>query len=177
VLHIPGGRSSEHSTGASLDPTELARDHVQSELMEKGLDRSDVDSYRKINTQVVPLDTLRLSPDLIKLDVEGFELQALQGLQETLTKHLSALLIEANHPHRWLPLVVSLGYETYCFNQATRSLNSFKGFDGIINLFCLHTDSKKYQKINRSSLEMNAIESMLLEGSSNFLIGNRLPKV
>lgn len=158
LLFIPGERASRQSAIASLDPTEFERDHVRAQLLEVGIDSNDQGSFRKIKTQVVPLDTLKLSPDLIKLDVEGFELQALQGLQETLTKYLPALLIEANHPHRWLPLILSLGYEIYYFNHTTKSLNGFENFDGILNIFCLHAKSQtKITQVLRKKINLSML--------------------
>ena len=142
VLFIPGDLQLRQSARASLDPAEFERSHTKARLLELGIDCNDENAIRQINAQVVPLDTLKLSPDLIKLDVEGYELQALQGLQETLTNHLPALLIEANHPHKWLPLILSLGYQIYFLNHSSQALNKVESFDGIINIFCLHDHSK-----------------------------------
>jgi hypothetical protein len=40
------------------------------------------------------LDNLNLAPDFIKIDIQGFELQALRGGHRTLERHRPALLIE-----------------------------------------------------------------------------------
>lgn len=153
TLFIPGERDLRQSARASLDPAEFERSHTQAQLLEQGIDCSNKNSLRKVKTKVVPLDTLRLSPDFIKLDVEGFELQALQGLQKTLTKQLPALLIEANHPHRWLPLILSLGYQIYYFDHETGLLKCFEKFDGIINIFCIHPkSSSKITQILREKI-------------------------
>ncbi len=42
----------------------------------------------------IPLDSLNLSPDLIKIDVEGHELKALQGSLKTIKENLPIILIE-----------------------------------------------------------------------------------
>ena len=142
ILYIPGTRDLGQSAWGSLDPAEFEKDHIRSELLELGIDVHDESSFRKISTRVMPLDDLDLTPDLIKLDVEGFELQALQGLQDTLAKLQPALLIEANHPERWLPLVKSHGYEVYCFDPATNSLQHYDCGEDVVNLFCLHSSNR-----------------------------------
>lgn len=44
--------------------------------------------------QIVPLDIYHLNVDFLKLDVEGFEYQALQGATETIEKNNPVILIE-----------------------------------------------------------------------------------
>ena len=63
-------------------------------LAESGFDAADKTGYRLVEVRVVPLDSFSLKPDLIKLDVEGFEQQALKGLEKTLRFQRPALLIE-----------------------------------------------------------------------------------
>ncbi len=141
TLHIPGHHSLGLSALGSLDPSEFEKDHIREELAELGLDSRDKSVFRKVAAQVIPLDDLGLSPDLIKLDVEGFELQALRGLKEALGHLRPALLVEMNHPDRWMPLVKSFGYVFYYYDASTGKLNSYNETDGVLNLFCLHTDS------------------------------------
>ncbi len=45
---------------------------------------------------VVPLDSFDLSPDFIKIDVEGYELEVLQGARETLKRSSPAIHFEVN---------------------------------------------------------------------------------
>lgn len=42
-------------------------------------------------------DTLKMKPDFIKIDVEGYELQVLRGLNETIQEHLPVVMFEVNH--------------------------------------------------------------------------------
>lgn len=50
--------------------------------------------HAKVHT--VPLDDFDFSPNIIKIDVEGHEVQALQGLQNTIAKHRPYLMVECS---------------------------------------------------------------------------------
>lgn len=151
TLFVPGRRASGLSAQGSLDPAEFEKDYIKERLLDSGFDPGDVNAYRKLKVRVVPLDSLGLSPDLIKMDVEGFEQQALKGLEVTLAKHHPALLIEINNPKRWMPVLDSLGYEFYYYDEADKLLRHFDEDWEALNVFCLH-------KNNRSDLTRVLLE-------------------
>lgn len=138
TLYVPGRRGSGLSAQGSLDQAEFEKDYVHQRLAESGFDASDKGGYRLMHVDVVPLDSLGLVPDLIKLDVEGFEQQALKGLDETLCSHFPVLLIEINNIERWLPYLESLGYDFYYYDGRDQSLNACHDRNGVLNLFCLN---------------------------------------
>jgi FkbM family methyltransferase len=141
TLYVPGRRASGLSAQGSLDPAEFEKDYVHQRLAESGFDASDKSGYRLVSVSVVPLDSLNLAPDLIKLDVEGFEQQALKGLENTLNNHCPALLIEINNPERWLPHLEKLGYDFFYYDEPDRSLRVCVDRTGVLNLFCLNRNS------------------------------------
>jgi FkbM family methyltransferase len=82
-------------------------------------DESRLDNnISKIKIKVVKLDDLllkiRKNPDVIKIDVEGSEIQVLEGLQETLRKGVKCLMIEVHseeNKSEVISFLKSLGYE------------------------------------------------------------------
>lgn len=141
TLYVPGRRASGLSAHGSLDPAEFEKDYVHERLAEAGFDAADKSDYRLVSASVVPLDSLGLSPDMIKLDVEGFEFQALKGLAKTLKRQRPALLIEINNFHRWQPFLEAHGYGFYYYDPSTKTLKTFTNNFEILNLFCLHEHS------------------------------------
>jgi precorrin-6B methylase 2 len=81
--------------------------------------KSNLDNnINKIKIRVVKLDDLLLkigkNPDVIKIDVEGSEMQVLEGLQETLRKGVKCLMIEVHSEENKAEVISflkSLGYK------------------------------------------------------------------
>lgn len=141
TLYVPGRRGSGLSAQGSLDPAEFEKDYVHQRLAESGFDASDKNAYRLVSVRVESLDNFNLAPDLIKLDVEGFEQQALKGLEKTLSSHYPVLLIEINNPERWLNYLEKLGYDFYYYDKQGQSLKACHDRSGVLNLFCLNSNN------------------------------------
>jgi FkbM family methyltransferase len=55
-------------------------------------------SVKAFSLPATPLDSLRLQPSIVKIDVQGAEADVLEGMEETIALHLPVLLIENNLP-------------------------------------------------------------------------------
>jgi FkbM family methyltransferase len=65
--------------------------------------------------QIVPLDTLNLTPCFIKLDIQGYELKALQGGERTLRRCEPVLLTESPDDAT-LEYLSGLGYQFFAYD-------------------------------------------------------------
>ncbi|MGM3305434.1 FkbM family methyltransferase [Anabaena sp. WFMT] len=90
---------------------------------------------RKFKCKIKRLDDINLAPFFIKLDIQGYELQALIGGESTIKKYKPILLIETpneitiNHLKRF-------GYQLYSFEKG-----KFKsGIKGKLNTFFMTPD-------------------------------------
>jgi FkbM family methyltransferase len=81
---------------------------------------------KKITIDVNTLDSFKLQPEFIKIDVEGFEYQVLLGSQETIKNNRPILLIEGvtqgDNVHK---LLQDWGYDIYQFFNNKFYLNQF----------------------------------------------------
>ena len=46
--------------------------------------------------KVIPLDSLDLKPDIVKIDVEGYDYEALLGLSRTIDRYRPCVMVEFN---------------------------------------------------------------------------------
>ena len=76
------------------------------------------------------------SIELVKIDVEGHELEVINGGVETITRFKPLILIEIESRHHQFPITEifaqfeSLGYEGYYLHPAAFKLNNVAKFDG-----------------------------------------------
>ena len=133
TLYIPKYRNYLFDGLASID-----YDEAMSWLSNKTIynfDQSKL-SFKAIKCRLKTLDSFDLSPFFIKLDIQGYELNALKGAERTLINHAPILLTET--PSEDLcEYIKQFGYQSYFFdNKFFYRGNNFK-----LNLFFM-TDEK-----------------------------------
>lgn len=96
---------------------------------------SNQDQYRK---QIV-LETNFRGADLIKIDVEGFEINVIQGMQETIAKHKPTVIIEILE-HEEIDEIMRLFGDGYHIEHIDESSGEFSSSSEGRNFLIIHED-------------------------------------
>lgn len=93
TLYTASYNGIELHTGSSLNPDYMKRGYLHN------FSKSIVNQLKWTEQliDVVPLDVLNLNPDIIKIDAEGFDMEVIEGLSNTISKHRPFILIEYNY--------------------------------------------------------------------------------
>lgn len=106
-------------------------------------------NIQKSNILVYPLDKLPLSPNFIKIDVEGAEFLVLKGAKQTLINYHPILYIEMlrkwsarfnYHPNDIIHFLSSLGYS--CFTSTLTPFETMTDSTEETNFIFLHTSHR-----------------------------------
>jgi FkbM family methyltransferase len=128
-LHVPTFRSVPLTTDASL-----IRGHVETSrsLRERLGTRMDSSEFaiETVDVEVIPLDSLRLAPAFVKVDVQGAELSVVEGLRETLRAHRPPVMLEVPGPDE-VSYLAQFGYEPFTYDPDARQLRP--GLTGAVN--------------------------------------------
>ena len=124
TLHVPVYKGVPLTGEASLSATPPVPEDsfFLSEL--PSFDAQDF-GVQEVRVKVRPLDDLNLNPEFVKIDVEGFELSVLRGLEQTIGRCRPLLLIEEaaiNQVRAWLG---DRGYDPFVYDPARRSLTPY----------------------------------------------------
>jgi len=91
--------------------------------------------------KIKTLDSLKLDPDFIKLDVQGFERQVLQGGRKTIARAKPLILMENNEPGD--ELLLEMEWHRAAYADGKLRLNKL----GHNNTLYMHPDSKAYSAL------------------------------
>lgn len=139
-LHVPVTSETDLSSNASLDPDEFEKDYVRARLTEYSHRSGGRYRFGQRRARLIRLDSLDLSPLAVKIDVEGWELQALEGMRETIERCRPLLMIELNNPERFLPWLTRRGYRCYGYDAQPATLST-DITEGRLNIFAIHPET------------------------------------
>lgn len=124
VLHTPVFRGIALTAYAAVNRQEAER-RLRNDMP------SSVNRLRFIESlvPVVPIDDLALSPDFVKIDVEGFESEVLRGMMATVERCRPVFMIEFDpgNAASVVEILRPFGYQPYVFDRAA---SAFRPFDG-----------------------------------------------
>src|SRR5262245_6915082 len=124
VLHTPVFRGIALTAYAAMDRNE-AEQRVHEDMP------SSRGKVRFIETVVlvVPIDDLTLTPDFVKIDVEGFEIEVLRGMMATIERCKPVFMIEFDpgQAASLIDMLLPFGYRPYVFD---RPAGAFRPYDG-----------------------------------------------
>ena len=146
VLYIPESNGVYIGQLASFLKSE-AVNNVPKIISKKNI----IDNIRIIEKfiEVRTLDSYNFKPEIIKVDVEGFEDKVLEGAKNTISSYKPFLMIEVNETSflRVSSLLNVLNYEMFVYDKKIKKISKFKINDQlndyVINLICVHIDRKK----------------------------------
>jgi FkbM family methyltransferase len=125
LLYVPRYRGFVYDGLASLD--QASAEEWLNEDRVAGFDRSKL-SIEQHKVQIATLDSLGLSPDVVKIDVQGLELQVVKGGRETFTQSQPIAIIETPGE----PVIAQLaeyGLEPFKYEGG----RLIKGGNGVLN--------------------------------------------
>jgi FkbM family methyltransferase len=118
TLHVPQVGDLPITTRASLSRAD-AEAHCAA--LERETGRKAGIAQRTVD--IVRFDDLGLVPDVVKIDVEGYELQVLEGMRSTLAASSPMIMLEANtRDSQCRTFLSGFGYRFAYFDRETRKL-------------------------------------------------------
>ena len=97
---------------------------------------NNINKGKKIKATFRTLDSYKLKADLLKIDVEEFELEVLEGAIKTIKKYHPKIIIETHSRALEKQTKGFLSRLNYKLKHEGRAVyNANKGFDKVTNLF------------------------------------------
>ena len=117
-FHVPVRSSRMLLEEGTFDPASLLSDNSKARLGLQGRDYQ----LKIISVQLLTVDSLRLAPRVVKMDLQGLELAALKGMAQTIHRAHPVFMIEIGERHdQIVQFLVARGYSRWHWDgQALR---------------------------------------------------------
>lgn len=139
TLFIPMMGSYELPAESSLGREAAAA--VLDRLEAEGVPRRQL-RLAEVEVELRRLDELELDPEFVKIDVEGAEVEVLQGMRETLARTHPALMVERSaRIGEVVELLDDAGYRAFVYDQAGDRFDPYSASApaDVYNVFFLHS--------------------------------------
>lgn len=122
TLHVPVYRGVPLTTEGALDRADVAQSTSLRARLGERMDGPDF-TIEERRVPVLALDDLDVDPAFVKIDVQGHDHPAVQGLRATIERSRPVLMIEraSQETHR---VLIDLGYAAQTYDQAEKRLVS-----------------------------------------------------
>jgi FkbM family methyltransferase len=139
-LKVPFKEGMNLSPSGSLDPREFEKSYVQERLARESQAGVGQLAFYETDVEVRVFDELGIAPDIVKVDVEGWETEVLAGMRRTIAERQPMFMIEKNNPDRLLPAMQGFGYRPFAYDPQRDLLKPWSDGYHVLNLFFLHPE-------------------------------------
>lgn len=125
ILYTPIFKNIALTNYASVDE-EAARANLSTHMRIR--DIGNRVTFERTEVETKPIDSLDIAPEIVKIDVEGYEANVIEGMQETIRRCLPVIMLEYN-PVSFAKVRETLGQYDYALKSYDRVSDSFCDFD------------------------------------------------
>ena len=138
ALHVPKTKGANLSPSGSLAPGEFQKSYVVERLKKESRADGGNFAFYELQVDIRKFDDLGIRPDVVKIDVEGWECEVLRGMADTIGRYRPLLMIELNNVERVMPMLDQLGYVAFAYDPASDRLIRWHNDYSVLNVFLFH---------------------------------------
>ena len=137
-LQVPIAEGINLSPSGSLRPKEFQKSYVVERLSRESEASGGQFAFYKTSADIRVFDELGIVPTIVKIDVEGWECEALAGMRNSIMRYKPLIIVELNNVERLLPMLKSFDYVPFEYHVEEDTLKVWNGDYSVLNWFCCH---------------------------------------